>query len=81
MTALATRKIARIAEPDPFGDVTLAPASMTGQSESQLARAMARALDDQTPTTASQALSQLRALFPETPLTLRVAALNALMRR
>lgn len=81
MTPIAARKIARVAEPDPFGDVTLAPASMTGQSESQLARAMARALDDHTPTTASQALGQLRALFPETPLTLRVAALNSLMRR
>jgi len=81
MTPLSVRKIARVAEPDPFGDVTLAPASMTGQSESQLARAMARALVEHTPTTASQALSQLRALFPETPLTARVAALNSMMRR
>lgn len=81
MTAFASRQIAHVAEPDPFGDVTLAPASMTGQSESQLARAMARALVDHTPSTASQALSQLRALFPETPLTVRVAALNSMMRR
>jgi hypothetical protein len=42
MTPFAARKIARIAEPDPFGDVTLAPATMTGQSESQLARATTR---------------------------------------
>lgn len=81
MTSLAARKTIRIAEPDPFGDVTLAPAFMTGQSETQLARAMANALVEQQPHSASQALKHLRALFPESPLTMRVAALNALMRR
>ncbi len=81
MTALADRHIARIAEPEPFGDVTLAPALMTGQSESQLARDMAGTFDQTQPTTAAQALSHLRSLFPDMPLTARVAALNALMRR
>lgn len=81
MTTLASRKTVRVIEPEPFGDVTLAPAFMTGQSETQLARAMAHALVEKRPSTASQALSQLRALFPESPLTVRVAALNALMRR
>jgi hypothetical protein len=81
MTTLASRKTVRITEPEPFGDVTLAPSFMTGQSETQLARAMAHALVEQKPSTASQALRQLRALFPESPLTVRVAALNALMRR
>ena len=78
---LAGRKTFRIAEPEAFGDVTLAPAFLTGRSETQLARAMAHVLVDKKPSTASQALSQLRALFPESPLTARVAALNALMRR
>ena len=81
MTPLAARKIARVAQPDPYGDVTLAPAAMTGQSESQLARAMVRALGEATPSTAALALSHLRSLFPEAPLTVRVAALNSLMRR
>lgn len=81
MTALAVRRIARIAEPEPFGDVTIAPASMTGQSESQLARAMAQALTEKPPSTAAQALRHLRSLFPEAPLTMRVEALNTLMRR
>ena len=81
MTAFASRQIARVAEPDPFGDVTLAPASMTGHSEGQLAREMARAFDDTPPTTAAQALRQLRSLFPDSPLAARVAALNAFMRR
>jgi len=81
MTMLASQKTMRITEPEAFGDVTLAPSLMTGQSEIQLARAMASALDEHKPSTAAQALSQLRALFPESPLTTRVAALNALMRR
>lgn len=81
MTTHAARKTIRVAEPDPFGEVTLAPAFMTGQSETQLARAMAHALVERQPGSAAQALKQLRSLFPESPLTVRVAALNALMRR
>lgn len=81
MTALAARQTIRISEPDPFGEVTLAPASMTGRSETQLARAMAKALVDSHPGTAAQALKHLRAMFPDSPLMVRVAALNALMRR
>ena len=81
MNLLAARKTVRIDEPDPFGEVTLAPAAMTGRSETQLARAMAQALLDTHPATASQALKHLRNLFPDSPLTVRVAALNALMRR
>jgi hypothetical protein len=81
MTTLASRNTMRVTEPEAFGDVTLAPALMTGQSETQLAGAMAHALVDKQPSSASQALSQLRALFPQSPLTVRVAALSALMRR
>lgn len=81
MTMLASRKTVRVIEPEAFGDVTLAPALMTGQSETQLARAMAHALVEKQPSTAAQALGYLRTLFPESPLQLRVAALNALMRR
>jgi hypothetical protein len=81
MTMLASRKTVRVTEPEAFGDVTLAPAFMTGQSETQLARTMAHVLVEKQPSSASQALSHLRALFPESPLTMRVAALNALMRR
>jgi len=35
----------------------------------------------QCPTSGSEALRQLRAAFPDSPLTLRVAALNLLIRR
>jgi hypothetical protein len=71
----------QISDPDPFGEVALAPAAMCGRSESQLAGAMARALVETRPDSASQALKQLRLMFPESPLTARVAALNALMGR
>jgi len=78
---MASRAALRISDPDPFGEVTLVPAAISGRSESQLARAMAKALVDAHPGSASQALRQLRQLFPESPLTARVAALNALMGR
>jgi len=71
----------RISDPDPFGDVTLVPAAMSGRSESQLAGAMAKALIESKPGSASQALKHLRQMFPQSPLTARVAVLNALMRR
>ena len=77
----ASRASTQISDPDPFGEVTLAPAAISGRSESQLARDMAEALAQSNPQTASQALKQLRAMFPDYPLTARVAALNALMRR
>ncbi len=77
----ATPAALRISDPNPFGEVTLVPAALTGRSESHLAQAMAQALVESNPSTASQALKHLRAMFPQSPLTIRVAALNALMRR
>ena len=42
---------------------------------------MADALINAQPSTGTEALSLLRRLFPDSPLTVRVAALDALMRR
>ncbi len=81
MTMMPTRAASRISDPDPFGEATLVPAPATGRDESQLARAMTQTLVDSNPATASQALKQLRAMFPHLPLTARVTVLNALMRR
>jgi hypothetical protein len=81
MTALAARPTLRISEPDPFGDVTLAPAAITGRSEADLAQSMADALIGAGPATGAEALGLLRRLFPESPLTARVAVLDAIMRR
>lgn len=76
----AARNTLRISEPDPFGDVTLVPRPLSGHSEADLARHMAQALIAAEPETHSEALRILRALFPDSPLTVRVAALGALMR-
>ena len=68
-------------EPAPFGDVSLAPSGATGRSEAELARAMAERLLAATPESDADALKVLRTAFPQTPLTVRLAALAALMRR
>lgn len=67
--------------PEPLGDVTLAPAMMTGRTEAELARAMADHLSAARPGSGAEALQALRNAFPSSPLTLRVTALAALMRR
>jgi hypothetical protein len=71
----------RVSEPDAFGDMTLAPVGATGISESQLARAMVEALHRAPPESGADALRFLRMLFPSSPLTVRVAALTASIRR
>ena len=65
----------------PLGDVPLAPYALTGMSEAQLARAMAEHLLASAPDSDADALKALRKAFPHSPLTVRVAALAALMRR
>jgi hypothetical protein len=63
-----------------FGEVPLAPYGLTGVSEAQLARTVAR------PRSAPRhpgrdAASRLRGLFPDSALTSRLVGLAALMRR
>ena len=62
-----------------FGEVPLAPYGLTGVSEAQLARTLARP-----PASARSPKGEspsLRGRVPDSPLTLRLAALAALMRR
>jgi hypothetical protein len=77
----APRKTLRISEPDPFGDVTLVPQQLSGHTQADLARAMADALIEAKTESHSDALRILRLMFPHAPLTVRVAALGAMMRR
>ena len=65
----------------PFGDMTLAPFAMTKRTEADLAHAMAEHLRDARLGSGSEALNALRRAFPDSPLTARVMALGALMRR
>ena len=59
-----------------FGEVPLAPYGLTGVSEAQLARTLAR-----TPASRSAKGETSRPLFPHSALTWRLAGLAALMRR
>jgi len=74
------RTIRMIEEVRPLGSITLAPKAMTGCSESDLARAMVEAVSEGAESPA-QALAELRSIFPDMPLSLRIAALDMLMRR
>jgi hypothetical protein len=71
----------RVHEPVPLGDVSLAPRELTGVSQAELARSMADYLVASPPDTDAQALGSLRRAFPRAPLSARVAALAALIRR
>jgi hypothetical protein len=77
--ASASARVKIIEEPAPFGDVPLAPSDATGRSEAELARAMAERL--LAAGAHSEVLGVLRGAFPHAPLTSRLAALTALMRR
>jgi len=81
MRAAVLRQTMQIADPDPFGDVTLAPSGLTGRPEALLARDMAAALLEAQPASDAEALRHLRLVFPQSPLTIRIAALAAMMRR
>lgn len=65
----------------PIGDMPLAPFAMTKRTEADLASAMAAHLRSSAPASGSEALSALRRAFPNSPLTMRVMALSAIMRR
>jgi hypothetical protein len=78
--AFAARPI-HVVDVEPFGDVTIAPAGFSGRSEIELAREMADELMSSSPESDADALRYLRQTFPDSPLTVRVAALAALMRR
>jgi hypothetical protein len=63
-----------------FGEVPLAPYGLTGVSEAQLARTLARPPRATRPAK-GQASGLWRGLVPDSPLTLRLVGLAALMRR
>jgi hypothetical protein len=64
--------------PDLPGEI---PVSPTPRGEAGLATAMAEYLRAARPGSGAEALRTLRRAFPDSPLTLRVAALDALTRR
>jgi hypothetical protein len=77
----ARRITLRVQPPVPFGEVTLVPASLGGQPDADMARAMAAALADIEAPTAADVYKRLRQAFPLAPLTVRVSALSHIMTR
>ena len=77
----ARRIMLRVKPPDPFGDVTMVPAPISGRPEADMARAMAAALADVEAPSAADVYRRLRQAFPLAPLTARVAALGVIMER
>jgi len=65
----------------PVGDVPLAPIGLTGVTEAQLARAMAELALTTASATDPQSLAPVREAFADFPLSFRLGALVALMRR
>jgi hypothetical protein len=63
-----------------LGEVPLAPYGLTGVSEAQLARALARPPIAARPSKAETS-NLLRRLFPDSPLSLRLAGLAGRVRR
>jgi len=79
---MAARRITlRIEPPNPFGEVTMVPASLSGRPEADAARAMADAFADTEAASAADIFNRLRQSFPLAPLSARVAALSAIMER
>jgi hypothetical protein len=77
----AARSTIRVQEPVAFGDVSLAPAELTGMPEAQLAWSMVEHIRASDLGSQAEALGFLRRAFPHSPLTVRVAALAALIGR
>jgi len=69
------------ADEAPLGEMPLAPAGLSGRSQSELAQAMAALLQASQPASGADALKALRSAFPASALGARVAALAALVRR
>lgn len=61
---MRARRIIRVHQPAPLGEVTVAPAALTGLAEADTARAMAAALADVEAKRAARLSSRWRQAFP-----------------
>jgi len=77
----ARRVTLRVQPPVPFGEVTVAPATLSGRPKADLARAMAAAFADVEAPSAAEIYGRLRQSFPAAPPPKRVAALSVFMER
>jgi hypothetical protein len=75
----ARRITLRVKPPVPLGEVAVVPATLSGRSEAEMARAMAAALADDESATAADLYSRVQQAFPFAPLSARLGALAVLM--
>ena len=75
------RRVMRVQPPSPLGDMTVAPAALTGRAEADMAHAMAAALAEYEAPSAAEVLGRLRRAFPLAPLGARLTALGLMMER
>jgi len=71
----------RVQPPNPFGEVTMVPAMLSGRPEAEIAHAIANAFADTEAASSAEILNRLRQSFPLAPLSERVAALAVIVDR
>jgi hypothetical protein len=78
---MRARRIIRVHPPAPLGEVTFAPAALTGRAEAEMARAMAAALADVEAPSAADISNRWRQVFPLAPSATGLTALGMMMER
>jgi hypothetical protein len=78
---MRARRIIRVQPPAPLGEVTVAPAALTGRPEADMARAMAAALGDVDAPSAAHTSDRWRQAFPPAPSGAGMTALGMMMER
>jgi hypothetical protein len=71
----------RVKPPEPFGDIAMVPAPLSGRSEAEMARAIAAALAADEPASAADTYESVQQAFPFAPPGARLSALAMLMDR
>jgi hypothetical protein len=78
---MRARRIIRVQPPAPLGEVTVAPAALTGRAEADMARAMTAVLADVEAPNAAGLSNHGRQAFPLAPPGAGTTALGMMMER
>lgn len=74
-----SRPTIRVADPNPFGEVTLVPAPISGKPQTELTRNLAQGLIDTL--NGARIAQHVAQTLGDSPLVSRISSLAALMRR
>jgi hypothetical protein len=78
---MRARRIIRVQPPAPLGEVTVAPAALTGRAEADMARAITAVLADVAAPNAAALSNRWRQAFPLAPSGAGMTALGMMMER